>query len=122
MLDLVQKAACLASVVYIALIGDFISIDRIEFLQNQNIARLIVHPLRNFHVNLPFFQEKASAKEEIQKKLTISSRMKWKKRHPLQKKSAIYDILVDQPMIILIMWFAGFQRLENRYFKGLKPS
>lgn len=54
-----KQSARLASVVYCYMIGDFSSaIDRIEYLQNQNIAKTDrSSPLGNFHKIFPSFRK-----------------------------------------------------------------
>ena len=69
-----KKAACLASVVYCYMIGDFLSaIDRIEFLQNQNIARTDRSSLLGIFVKSSLLSGKAISKEDIQKRFTYVS-------------------------------------------------
>lgn len=119
-----KKAACLASVVYCYMIGDFSSaIDRIEFLQNQNIARTDRSSLLGIFVKSSLLSGKAISKEDIQKKFTyVSFKNEAEKEEALQKQLAIYDILVDQQPNDYFDHVTGsqaFQRLENRYFKGL---
>ena len=119
-----KKAACLASVVYCYMIGDFSSaIDRIEFLQNQNIARTDRSSLLGIFIKSSLLSGKGISKEEIQKKFSyISFKDEAEKDEALQKQLAIYDILVDQHPNDYFDHVSGsqaFQRLENRYFKGL---
>lgn len=122
-----KKAACLASVVYCYMIGDFSSaIDRIEFLQNQNIARTDRSSLLGIFIKSSLLSGKGISKEEIQKKFSyISFKDEAEKDEALQKQLAIYDILVDQQPNDYFDHVSGsqaFQRLENRYFKGLNAQ
>ena len=56
------------------MIGDFSSaIDRIEFLQNQNIARTDRSSLLGIFVKSSLLSGKAISKEDIQKKFTHGS-------------------------------------------------
>ncbi len=64
--SLSKKAAHLASVIYCYMIGDFSSaIDRIEFLQNQNIARTDRSSLLGIFVKSSLLSGKVSLFEEI---------------------------------------------------------
>lgn len=119
-----KQSARLASVVYCYMIGDFSSaIDRIEFLQNQNIAKTDRSSLLGIFIKSSLLSGKAISKEEIQKKFSyISFKDEAEKDEALQKQLAIYDILVDQQPNDYFNHVSGtqaFQRLENRYFKGL---
>ena len=122
--SLSKKAAHLASVIYCYMIGDFSSaIDRIEFLQNQNIARTDRSSLLGIFVKSSLLSGKAISKEDIQKKFTyVPFKNEAEKEEVIQKQLAIYDILVDQQPNDYFDHVTGsqaFQRLENRYFKGL---
>lgn len=117
-----KQSARLASVVYCYMIGDFSSaIDRIEYLQNQNIARTDRSSLLGIFIKSSLLSGNAISKEEIQKKFSYISF----KDEALQKQLAIYDILVDQQPNDYFDHVSGsqaFQRLENRYFKGLNAQ
>lgn len=122
-----KQSARLASVVYCYMIGDFSSaIDRIEFLQNQNIAKTDRSSLLGIFIKSSLLSGKGISKEEIQKKFSyISFKDESEKDEALQKQLAIYDILVDQQPNDYFDHVSGsqaFQRLENRYFKGLNAQ
>ena len=66
-----KQSARLASVVYCYMIGDFSSaIDRIEFLQNQNIAKTDRLSLLGIFIKSSLLSGKDISKEEIQKKFS----------------------------------------------------
>ncbi len=122
-----KQSARLASVVYCYMIGDFSSaIDRIEYLQNQNIAKTDRSSLLGIFIKSSLLSGKGISKEEIQKKFSyISFKDEAEKDEALQKQLAIYDILVDQQPNDYFDHVRGsqaFQRLENRYFKGLNAQ
>ncbi|WP_347112418.1 hypothetical protein [Streptococcus parasanguinis] len=122
-----KQSARLASVVYCYMIGDFSSaIDRIEYLQNQNIAKTDRSSLLGIFIKSSLLSGKGISKEEIQKKFFyISFKDEVEKDEALQKQLAIYDILVDQQPNDYFDHVSGsqaFQRLENRYFKGLNAQ
>ena len=122
-----KQSARLASVVYCYMIGDFSSaIDRIEYLQNQNIAKTDRSSLLGIFIKSSLLSGKGISKEEIQKKFSyISFKDEAEKDEALQKQLAIYDILVDQQPNDYFDHVSGsqaFQRLENRYFKGLNAQ
>ena len=122
-----KQSALLASVVYCYMIGDFSSaIDRIEFLQNQNIAKTDRSSLLGIFIKSSLLSGKDISKEEIQKKFSyISFKDEAEKDEALQKQLAIYEILVDQQQNDYFDHVSGtqaFQRLENRYFKGLNAQ
>ena len=101
-----KQSARLASVVYCYMIGDFSSaIDRIEYLQNQNIAKTYRSSLLGIFINLPFFQEKASARKRFRRSFLIfPSRMKRKKMKPFRSNWPSMTFLwTNNRMIILIM-------------------
>ena len=101
-----KQSARLASVVYCYMIGDFSSaIDRIEYLQNQNIAKTDRSSLLGIFIKSSLLSGKGISKEEIQKSFLIfPSRMKWKKMKPFRSNWPSMTFLwTNNRMIILIM-------------------
>ena len=88
------------------MIGDFSSaIDRIEYLQNQNIAKTDRSSLLGIFIKSSLLSGKGISKEEIQKKFSyISFKDEAEKDEALQKHWLSMTFLwTNNRMIILIM-------------------
>ena len=92
-------------------------------LQNQNIARTDRSSLLGiFRKIFPTFRKSHQQGRYSEEVYLCSFKNEAEKEEVIQKQLAIYDILVDQQPNDYFDHVTGsqaFQRLENRYFKGL---
>jgi len=110
-----KQSARLASVVYCYMIGDFSSaIDRIEYLQNQNIARTDRSSLLGIFIKSSLLSGNAIRKEEIQQKFSIQKPMNNFFLTLVSTCQPMLIVVVLVAVVVEINWKRRFQKLRSK--------